>query len=522
MDRFREILLAVWREACQHIEIHESAAGIAKLLGEHLPLGRLLVERIEPEHNLVATVACAAARSTWPPSRECSAADMKRLAAWVRRGAITAPDGASDGHEGHKIFELLSLPADGGDYRAAPLRSRGEATGALIVVAPPGGRFTARHEQMLEMLQEPFAVALENDRRLHEMAALREAAEADRRSLLRRLGRQEEGEHIVGERGGLAPVMKRVDLVSSADAPVLMLGETGAGKEVVARAIHMRSERRNGPFIRVNCGAIPRELIDSQLFGHERGSFTGATETRQGWFERADGGTLFLDEIGELPLDAQVRFLRVLQDSYIERVGGHVPIHVDVRVVAATHRDLSAMVRDGRFREDLWYRIAVFPILLPPLRERPADIPELAAHFAERAAVKFGLAPAHPTEDDIAALRSYSWPGQYPRAGRGDRSRGNSGRGAATGDCRSARIWRRLAARTRIRPQTGHVAASERGQGLATLDEALRRHIMAALEHTRGRIEGRRGAAALLAINPHTLRARMRKLGIDWAAFRPD
>jgi transcriptional regulator with GAF, ATPase, and Fis domain len=245
---------------------------------------------------------------------------------------------------------------------------------------------------MLEALLDPFSAALENDRRLHELAALREAAEADRRSLLSRLGRREMSEKIVGAESGLRQVMERATLVAQSDVPVLILGETGTGKEVVSRAIHSRSVRSAGPFIRVNCGAIPAELIDSQLFGHERGSFTGASETRQGWFERADGGTLFLDEIGELPLPAQVRLLRVLQDGYIERVGGQRPIHVDVRIVAATHRDLPSMVKAGTFREDLWYRIAVFSILLPRLSERREDIPELARHFAERAANRFGLA----------------------------------------------------------------------------------------------------------------------------------
>ena len=161
----------------------------------------------------------------------------------------------------------------------------------------------------------------------------------------------------------------------------------------------------------------PRELIDSQLFGHERGAFTGANETRQGWFERADMGTLFLDEIGELPLDAQVRFLRVLQDGYVERVGGAKPIRVNVRVVAATHRDLAAMVREGTFREDLWYRIAVFPILLPPLRDRVEDIPALAMHFAQRAAIRFGLAPVVPSDADIALLQAYDWPGNIRELG---------------------------------------------------------------------------------------------------------
>ncbi len=512
MERFREILLSVWREACQHIDIHESAAGIANLLAEQLPLDQLVVQRIEPEHCVVATLAAAPRRASDSAltGRRCSTADMKKLQAWVKRGAVSAPR-----REGQLSAALgpLALPDDASDFRVAPLSSRGGAAGALIVVAPPGKRFTRKHDDMIAMLQEPLAVALENDRRLHELAALREAAEADRRSLLRRMGREDIQERIVGETAGLAPVMRRIDLVSVSDAPVLILGETGAGKEVVARAIHARSDRQRGPFIRVNCGAIPRELIDSQLFGHEKGSFTGATETRQGWFERADGGTLFLDEIGELPPDAQVRFLRVLQDSFIERVGGGEPIRVDVRVVAATHRDLAAMVRDGRFREDLWYRIAVFPILLPPLRERPDDIPELAAHFAERAAVKFGLSPAMPTPSDIAALCAYSWPGNIRELGT------VIDRAALLGEGRRLEIAAALGFDKKV---SGTFSEKVPDTFLieGTLDDAIRRHIVAALEKTRGRIEGRRGAAALLDVNPHTLRARMRKLGVDWATFR--
>ncbi len=167
----------------------------------------------------------------------------------------------------------------------------------------------------------------------------------------------------------------------------------------------------------MNCGAIPAELIDSQLFGHERGSFTGAADMRKGWFERADSGTLFLDEIGELPLPAQVRLLRVLQDGYIERIGGQQPIRVDDRIIAATHRDLPNMVKAGTFREDLWYRIAVFPILLPPLRERRNDIPDLARHFSERAANRFGLAMVLPTADEINVLMKYDWPGNIRELG---------------------------------------------------------------------------------------------------------
>jgi transcriptional regulator with GAF, ATPase, and Fis domain len=277
----------------------------------------------------------------------------------------------------------------------------------------------------------------------------------------------------------------------------------------------------------VNCGAIPPELIDSQLFGHERGSFTGAGEARKGWFERADEGTLFLDEIGELPQDAQVRFLRVLQDGYIERVGGQEPVRVDVRVVAATHRDLSQMVRVGKFREDLWYRIAIFPVLLPPLRERTGDIAALARHFAERAAVRFGLSPVLPSEDDIETLKTYAWPGNIRELG------AVIDRAAILGEGTSLHIRPALgfgvgtitpAPGTSLAPAEQaaqhSVVAPIPGASFATLDEAMRRHIELALTRTQGRIEGPRGAAKLLKINPHTLRARMRKLGIDWEAFR--
>jgi hydrogenase-4 transcriptional activator len=528
MERFREVLLAVWREACQHIEIHESISGIAELLAAHVPLDLMTVERIVPEHRMIATVAAAPHHppSGMAASRECTPLEMKKLLAWVNLGRISAP--YVPGGAPEATLDVLAIPRGAHDVRVAPLASRGEAVGALVVAAKRGERFTLAHEEMLSWMQEPLAVALENDRRLHELAALREAAEADRRSLLRRLGRQEINDHIVGERQGLAPVMKRVDLVSSSDAPVLLLGETGTGKEVVARAIHTRSDRRDGPFIRVNCGAIPPELVDSQLFGHEKGSFTGASETRQGWFERADGGTLFLDEIGELPHDAQVRFLRVLQDSFVERVGGREPIRVDVRVIAATHRDLSAMVRESRFREDLWYRIAVFPILLPPLRERPGDIPELAAHFAERAAVRFSLSPVAPTSQDIDVLRSYSWPGNIRELG------AVIDRAAILGEGHSLEIGAALGFSVESSKAPSSLSAAAPGvhlhvpngashdEGIGSLDDALRRHIKAALKRARGRIEGPRGVAAMLEINPHTLRARMRKLKIDWSEFRED
>jgi hydrogenase-4 transcriptional activator len=333
---------------------------------------------------------------------------------------------------------------------------------------------------------------------------------------------------IIGESAGLALVMERVAQVALTAAPVLILGETGSGKEVIARAVHSRSQRPMGPVVRVNCGAIPPDLIDSELFGHERGSFTGATATRKGWFERADGGTLFLDEIGELPLAAQVRLLRVLQDGTLERVGGHQTITVDVRIVAATHRHLETMVAEGRFREDLWYRLSVFPIRLPSLREHMEDLPALATHFAERAGRRLGGSGLTVSCEDLDLLRSYSWPGNVRElAAIIERASilGNGTRleiAAALGDFATSLASRPPAAKsqvTRTPPSTANAEPNEL-QSILTLDAAMAQHIRRALQACHGRVEGQFGAAKVLGINPHTLRARMRKLGVEWSQFR--
>ena len=218
-------------------------------------------------------------------------------------------------------------------------------------------------------------------------------------------------ERLIGGDTGLAAVMARARVVSRSSAPVLLFGETGTGKEIIARAIHEHSPFRSGPFRRVNCGAISPELIDSELFGHEQGAFTGAQTRRKGWFEQADGGTLFLDEVAELALAGQVRLLRVVQDGEVVRVGGERPVRVHVRIVAATHRDLPAMVETQTFREDLYYRLSVFPIVIPPLRDRPSDIRVFAEYFAERAANRFGLRAVPISSDDVRVLAAYRWPG---------------------------------------------------------------------------------------------------------------
>jgi hydrogenase-4 transcriptional activator len=322
-------------------------------------------------------------------------------------------------------------------------------------------------------------------------------------------------ERLIGGHTGLAAVIARARMVSRSAAPVLLFGETGTGKEIIARAIHEHSPFRSGPFRRVNCGAIAPELVDSELFGHEPGAFTGAMTRRKGWFEQADGGTLFLDEVAELAPAAQVRLLRVVQDGEVVRVGGERPIRVDVRIVAATHRDLPAMVESQTFREDLYYRLSVFPIVIPPLRDRPSDIRAFAEYFAERAANRFGLRVVSVTDDDVRVLTEYRWPGNVREMA------AVMDRAVLIGQGRELNVRAALGQHTRTpNPTPVSAAGSIRPVTIEPLEVVMRRHIEAALRETHGRVEGPHGAARLLQVNPHTLRARMRKLSIDRRAFR--
>lgn len=325
----------------------------------------------------------------------------------------------------------------------------------------------------------------------------------------------ESDERVIGGETGLAVVMGRARIVARNDVPVLLFGETGTGKEIIARAIHEASTFRNGPFRRVNCGAIAPELIDSELFGHEQGAFTGAVTRRKGWFEQADRGTLFLDEIGELAPAAQVRLLRVVQEGEVVRVGGERAVHVRVRIVAATHRDLPAMVEAQTFREDLYYRLSVFPIVIPPLRDRPTDIRAFAEYFAERAAHRFGLRPVAVSDDDVRLLASYRWPGNVREMA------AVMDRAVLIGQGRVLSVAAALGQNPRTASATSvRGTDSDTKQRVEPLDVVIRRHIETALAETSGRVEGPFGAARLLQINPHTLRARMRKLKINWRGFR--
>jgi hydrogenase-4 transcriptional activator len=514
-----DFVLSVWRAACRSLELDTSIERVARLLPPQLPADAILVRRLNVAQQRIDTAAAALCRPGDPlprPSTSCTTDQFNALLEWSRRGPILhGPAGGSD-----SLLHQLAPPGVPGDWLAAPLLRDREPLGVLLLLARPPRRFDEAHHRVMQALVEPVAVAVAQDAQYHELARLREAVEAENRALLSRLERDSVSEAIVGSDMGLRPVLERIDQVAPTDVPVLILGETGSGKEVLARAIHARSRRAAAPIVRVNCGALAPGLIDSELFGHERGSFTGALNVRKGWFERADGGTLFLDEIGELPLDAQVRLLRILQDGTFDRVGGQKSLKVDVRIVAATHRDLQAMVAQGTFREDLWYRISVFPIDLPPLRERPEDIAPLATHFANRAARRLGTGPLTLSLEDIDVLTSYPWPGNVRELATVIE------RAAILGDGRGLRVQTalgpvtarpgRMTTRDWATRATTVAAVTE----TITLDDAMRTHIVQTLRATQGRIEGPFGAATRLGINPHTLRARMRKLGIRWAKFR--
>ena len=382
----------------------------------------------------------------------------------------------------------------------------GKLFGSLNARVTGKGRYTDNHLHLWSLVNEPFAVALANARKYHELVKLKERL-ADSSKYFENELRKKIGDVIVGAELGLKGVMEQIQQVAPSTTPVLLHGETGTGKELIANMVHRNSIRHNGPLIKVNCGAIPETLIDSELFGHERGAFTGALSQKRGRFERADGGTIFLDEVSELPLNAQVRLLRVLQEKEFERVGGSSPVKVDIRIISATNKSLIKLVETGSFRDDLYYRLGVFPIQIPPLRERKEDIPAMVEHFMQKKAKEMGLRfMPRLASGALRELIGYDWPGNV-------RELNNAVE-------RALLVYREkplqfadilgLSARKKT-PEEYFADGND-----LSLNNFEARHIKRILEKTGGKVEGINGAATLLGIKPGTLRHRMRKLGISF------
>jgi len=305
------------------------------------------------------------------------------------------------------ILSDVVMPGKNGLELLADLKTARVKTPIVLISGQANIEMAVKATKLgaLDFLEKPLStdkllVTVENAMRLTRL-------EDENRELRQRLGKHE----LVGSGPAMKKLMAQIERVAASETRVCILGETGTGKELVARAIHEKSPRREHPFITLNCAAVPAELIESELFGHEKGAFTGAAVRHLGKFEQADGGTLFLDEIGDMPVVMQAKLLRVLEEGEVERVGGDKPIKVNVRVVVATHRNLEDLVKQNAFRPDLFHRIYVFPLALPPLRERPEDFPELAGHFARQVAAQNGWKEKVFAEDAIAELRKYGWPG---------------------------------------------------------------------------------------------------------------
>ena len=504
---FRKITLKL----CGHLEIEEGLHACINYLSQHLPIDYIYLEKYEEDLGAMRYVARANAEKgermnvLVPMSAQAktqAAEDLEELHDFSRPVFII--NNSEEHPIARELVRVLGHPPL--SILGIVLAVSGEFAGVAILAAEGLDRYNEHHAQLCRALKEPFFVAMSNALKHREVLKLRDLLADDNRYLhgeLRRLS----GDEIVGANFGLKLVMSRVQQVAAMESPVLILGETGTGKDMIAHAIHNSSSRSKGPFVSINCGAIPDSLIDSELFGHEKGAFTGALSQKRGRFERANKGTVFLDEIGELPKAAQVRLLRVLQSREIERVGGIETISLDIRIIAATNRNLEEMVKNRMFREDLWFRLNVFPILVPPLRHRRSDIPSLVQHFIDRKAKELKIATTPVLGDGaIDTLMTYDWPGNV-------RELENVIERAMILHQGNPLLFDDLGL-SPIEPDKTMVSGHK--EEILELDALIKDHIRRVLQLTGGKIHGPGGAGEVLGVNPGTLRSKMKKLDIPF------
>jgi len=386
---------------------------------------------------------------------------------------------------------------------ALPLATDERSLGALFFMAARKAAYGGVRRGLLEQVASAVAVALDGCLAHEEVRRLRDRLQAENTYLKQEIRAHHNFAEILGNSPALQAVLAQVEQVAATDSTVLLLGETGTGKELLARALHDRSRRRDRPLVTVNCSAIAAGLVESELFGHVKGAFTGALTSREGRFKVAHGGTIFLDEVGELSLDTQAKLLRVLQEHEFEPVGSSATVRVDVRVIAATNRNLADAVRRGAFRADLFYRLNVFPITVPPLRDRAQDVPLLVMFFLDRFVRRLGKRIDRVSDETMARLTRYAWPGNVREL------QNVIERAVILSPGPTLMLDRDFQPAARIEP-VDRVRA-----GSLSLEEIERRHIQSVLASTAGVIEGPKGAARILSLHPNTLRSRMQKLGIE-------
>ncbi len=400
-------------------------------------------------------------------------------------------------------------------FAGQPLLHRGDVLGVLGFFMRV--RLDSEILIWLRMIADHAAAAIANARAFEEIERLRARLEMENSYLRDEVKAVYSFGDIVGDSPALKAVLEQVELVAPTDVNVLVLGESGTGKELIARAIHERSHRRDGPLIKVNCASIPRELFESEFFGHVKGAFTGAVRDRVGRFELANGGTLFLDEVGEIPLDVQSKLLRVIQERTFERVGSEKPRTADVRIIAATNRDLKGEMEAGRFRQDLYYRLSVFPIIVPPLRDRLGDVPLLASHFLQQSSRRMGIALNPLNAHQVAELQSYLWPGNIRELQNViERAAITSQSGPLRFDLpvssyENSSTASAKSGRSRTTPPSREASLLS----YAEIETLERENLLEALRRTRWRVSGTGGAAELLGIKPTTLASRMKSMGIE-------
>jgi formate hydrogenlyase transcriptional activator len=400
-----------------------------------------------------------------------------------------------------RLFERVK-PHGGQSFCWLPLTTARRRLGALVLTSKQTAAYKMADVDFLQQVANQVAVAIENALAFQEIETLKDKLAEENAYLEEESRAAHNFGEIVGDSAPLRRVLKQVETVAPTGSTVLALGETGTGKELIARAVHDLSPRRSRTFVKLNCAAIPMGLLESELFGHERGAFTGAVHQKVGRFELAHQGTLFLDEVGDIPAELQPKLLRVLQEQEFERLGSTRTIKVDVRLVSATHRDLAKMVGEGRFREDLYYRLNVFPVTLPPLRERPDDIPRLVRHFTQQFARRMGRRIETIPSVVRDALVRYSWPGNIREL------QNVIERAVILSSGPSLQVSRDelQAAATQDPPQT---------TAAVTLADAEKEHILGALKDTGWVVGGPKGAAARLGMKRSTLIKKMKKLGIS-------